>query len=99
MCVRERTNDRKSERVNEVRVIVCRPSPLTQEQSSALPSGRPASKSVLDHPVLTVSQSSRQPLQLPRPEQINGALKEELNEIRALSIKKTYTPKEFEAKK
>ena len=30
---------------------------------------------------------------------MNGALKAEMEEIHALSIKKTYTPAEYEAKK
>ncbi|WZN60889.1 BolA-like protein [Chloropicon roscoffensis] len=48
---------------------------------------------------LVVSEQFAGKRALQRHRLVNGALKEELEEIHALSIKKTYTPEEFEAKK
>ena len=49
--------------------------------------------------VTVVSEQFAGKRALQRHRLVNGALKEELEEIHALSIKKTYTPEEFEAKK
>jgi stress-induced morphogen len=47
---------------------------------------------------LLVSEQFQGKRALERHRLINGALKEEMEQIHALSIKKTYTPSEFEAK-
>mmetsp|Transcript_221 Transcript_221/g.481 ORF Transcript_221/g.481 Transcript_221/m.481 type:complete len:107 (+) Transcript_221:230-550(+) len=47
---------------------------------------------------LVISEQFQGKRALERHRLINGALSEELKEIHALSIKKTYTPEEFEKK-